>query len=191
MSKGIWILVVCVLMSVGGCATTSNFLANGDFELQMEQQKSPTDWYATVVPDTKDFVSFKWDDQVAHAGKRSVSIAIAPSHPDKRIAYNWTRTVPGCNAGGSYELSGWVKTENLHGPAWICIQLWNNAKSKMLGFATTQQDYPITGTSDWTKVRTVFTVPAGTAEVRIRAGIASPENNGGQAWFDDLRVREL
>lgn len=61
----------------------------------------------------------------------------------------------------------------------------------MLGFATTQKDHPITGTSDWTQVGTVFTVPAGTGEVRIRAGIATPENNGGQAWFDDLRVHEL
>ena len=60
----------------------------------------------------------------------------------------------------------------------------------MLGFATTQRDYPVSGTSDWTKVRTAFTVPEGTAEVRIRAGIAVPENIGGKVWFDDIDIRE-
>jgi len=191
MDKRTWLLVVCMSMLVGGCATPPNLLANGDFEPQTELQRTPTDWYATEVPDTKDFVSFKWDDQVAHTGKRSVSIKIAASHPDRPIAYNWTKVVPGCHVGKSYELSGWVRTENLPGTAWICVQCWNDARSEMLGFATTQKDHPITGTSDWTQVGTVFTVPAGTGEVRIRAGIATPENNGGQAWFDDLRVHEL
>jgi hypothetical protein len=47
------------------------------------------------------------------------------------------------------------------------------------------------GTSDWRQVGTVFTVPPGTAEVTIRAGICTPENRGGRVWFDDLAVREV
>jgi hypothetical protein len=93
--------------------------------------------------------------------------------------------------GKSYELSGWVRAESLSGPAWIVVQCWNDAKDEMLAFATTQKDYPIMGTSDWAQVKTVFNVAAGTAEVRIRAGIATPENRGGRVWFDDLRIREL
>jgi len=185
-------VVACIAMSVGGCGETPTLLTNGGFEPQSELQKSPADWYATEVPRTKEYVTFEWDDQVVHSGKRSVSIAIDESHPDGQvIAYNWTKTVPGCQEGKSYELSGWVRTENMTGPAWIVAQCWNEAKNEMLGFATTQKDYPITGTSDWTQVGTVFTVPAGTAEVRIRAGVAAPENNGGRAWFDDLSVREV
>jgi hypothetical protein len=47
------------------------------------------------------------------------------------------------------------------------------------------------GTSDWRQVGTVFTLPPGTAEVTIRAGICTPENRGGRVWFDDLAVREV
>ena len=194
MSKGMLILVameVCLLMYVGGCSTTPDLLANGGFEAHTELQRSPADWYATELPHTREFVSFEWDDQVVHTGKRSVSIAIVSSHPDEVIAYNWTKVVPACQVGNSYELSGWVRAENLSAPAWIVVQCWNDAKSEMLGFTTTQKDHPIMGTSDWTQVGIVFTVPAGTAAVRIRAGIATPENRGGRVWFDDLRVREL
>jgi hypothetical protein len=144
-----------------------------------------------VLPHTKEFVTFKWDDDVVHSGKCSVSIAIAASHPDEAIHYNWTKVVPACQVGKSYELSGWVRAENLTSPAFIVAQCWDGAKSKMLGFATTQRDYPVTGTSDWTQVATVFTVPDGTGEVRIRAGMSAPENRGGRVWFDDIRVREL
>jgi hypothetical protein len=194
MNKGMLILVAmvaCILMSVGGCSTKPDLLVNGGFEPQSALQKSIGDWYATELPRTKEFVSFEWDDQVVHTGKRSVSIAIAISHPDEVIAYNWTKAVPACQIGKSYELSGWIRTENLSDPAWIIVQFWNDAKNEMLGFATTKKDYPIMGTSDWTQVGTVFPVPAGTAEVRIRAGIAAPENRGGRVWFDDLRVHEL
>ena len=37
-------------------------------------------------------------------------------------------------------------------------------------------------------LKTDFTVPEDTKEVRIRIGISSPENNGGQVWFDDIKI---
>ena len=194
MSKKSLIVIafVVAVVVIGGCGSKpSELLVGGSFEPQSTFQKTPDDWYPTVLPHTKEFVDFEWDDQVAYAGNRSVSIAIDLSHPDEVIAYNWTKTIPGCEEGETYELSGWIKAEDLNGPAWICIQSWDEAKSKMLGFDTTQKDYPITGTTDWTQVGTVFTVPAGTAEVRIRAGIATPDNRGGRAWFDGLSVRHL
>jgi hypothetical protein len=52
-------------------------------------------------------------------------------------------------------------------------------------------DYPITGTFDWQKAGTVFTVPENTHEIIVRAGIAAPGNNGAQAWFDELHVKEV
>ncbi|RLE31342.1 MAG: hypothetical protein DRJ61_11490 [Acidobacteria bacterium] len=194
MSKGSSIALVVMsvfVVALGGCSKQPELLVGGGFESQSEFQKTPGDWYPTVLPRTKEFVDFAWDDQVAYTGKRSVSIAIDPSHPDEKIAYNWTNAVPGCEEGKTYELSGWIKAEDLNGPAWICIQSWDDTKSKMLGFETTQMDYPVTGTTDWTRVGTVFKVPVGTAEVRIRAGIATPENRGGRVWFDDLSVRSL
>jgi hypothetical protein len=179
-------------MSIAGCSTTlPNLVQNGDYESPAEYQTIPIDWHATEVPDTKEYTKFAWDDQIAHSGGHSVSIAIAPSHPEKQIAYNWYTVIRTCQIGKSYEMTGWVKTENLRSTAWICVQCWNDNKSEMLGFATTQRDYPILGNTDWAQVRTVFTVPDGTAEVCICAGIAAPDNNGGRAWFDGIGVREM
>lgn len=195
MNKGRMVLVAvaaCILMSVVGCGEVEeNLLIAGDFERETELQKSPEGWYATVVPQFKDFVSFEWDDKVAHSGNRSVSIAIDPSHPDDMIHYNWTKPVPACRVGGKYELSGWIKTKNLSDTAVIMLQFWNKEQDALAGHATTQFDYKVTGTSGWTKVGVVFTVPEETGSVRIRAGITAPSNRGGKAWFDDLRIVEI
>ena len=67
------------------------------------------------------------------------------------------------------------------------VQCWDE-NNKMVGFFTTQRTYQIQGTTNWTEVKTDFTVPEGTKEVRIRAGITSPENNGGKVWFDDIKI---
>ena len=184
-------IVGATVVATGGCSKPPELLFSDGYEMQSEFQRTPGDWFPTVVPRNKEFVDFEWDDQVAYAGNRSVSIAIDPSHPDEKIAYNWTKAIDGCEESKSYELSCWIKTENLNGPAWVCIQCWDKTKSEMLGFATTQRDHPITGTKDWTQVGTVFTVPVGTAEVRIRAGIATPDNRGGHVWFDGLQIRQL
>jgi hypothetical protein len=190
MNKEMLTLLACALMAVVCCSTKPELLAGGGFESKSTDETN-AGWFATELPNTMEFVSFEWDEQVVHSGERSISIAIDSSHPDEVIAYNWAKAVPACQAGRSYELRGWIRTENLSGPAWIAVQCWNDARDKMLGFTTTQKDYPITGTSDWTQVETVFTVPAGTSEILIRAGIATPENRGGRVWFDDLSVREL
>ncbi|HPF71255.1 MAG TPA: carbohydrate binding domain-containing protein [Candidatus Krumholzibacteria bacterium] len=184
-----------ILLFAGGALAAdepaANLLPGGDFEKHSPLERSPGDWYPTVVPRTEAYVDFSWDDKVAHGGKRSVSIAVDKDHPEDVIAYNWTSTVAGCEAGRRYELSGWVRAENLASPAWIVVQCWNDKRDTMLGFATTQKDYPVAGTTDWTEVGTTFVVPEGTAEVRVRAGAMAPANRGGRAWFDDLAIRAL
>jgi len=194
MNKTMWVLaagVACAQWVTAGCGPKQSLLANGGFERNEAQQMTPADWTPTVVQKTKEFVRFEWDDEVVHEGHRSVSIAIAPDHPDDVIHYNWVRSIPGCEAGKSYELTGWIKTENMTGPAWIVVQCWNDARDKMLAISNTAKDYPVKGTSDWTRVKLAIAVPDETSEVLVRAGVAAPENRGGRAWFDDIRVREL
>lgn len=184
-------LAACVLITVVGCGKEENLFLAGDFERETELQQSPEGWRTTIVPELKDFVSFEWDDQVAHSGERSVSFAIDAGHPDDKVHYNWNAAVPACKPGGKYRLSGWIKTENVSTTAVIMLQFWVERFTTMLGSATTQRDYSITGTTDWTKVEVVFTVPEGTGAVVIRAGMAAPDNRGGKAWFDDLRITEV
>jgi hypothetical protein len=185
------VLVVGILVCVGGCSSGPDLVANGDFELQATSDNKPEGWSEAYLSHTKDLVKFSWDDQVAHAGARSISIAIDAGHPDEVVNYNWTKAVPSCEVGKRYELTGWVRAENLNATAWIVIQCWNEAMDDLVALINTYENNPVTGTSDWTEVRTTFTVPEGTAEVRIRAGIATPENRGGRVWFDDISIREL
>jgi len=169
-----------------------NLLRNGSFEPVGDVEKSPAEWYATRIPATSAFVNFAWDDKVYHSGLRSVSISINKNHPvEQGIAYNWTQAITTFQAGKQYQLTGWVKTENLSGPAWICVQAWDSTDRNMIGFGTTQHDYPVSGTSDWTRIGTIFTVPVGTHDIVIRAGNQAPENNGGTVWYDDISFRAV
>ncbi len=175
-------LILCVSkISLG----QKNF--NGGFEIKSLLQNEPVSWFATRVSQTKDFVVFAWDSTEYHTGSHSVSIAIDSAHSQDIIAYNWTRTFDDFTIGKKYSLTGWIKTLNCKELAWIVVQCWDE-NYKMIGFSTTQQTYQIKGTTNWTEVKTDFTVPEGTKEVRIRAGIASPKNNGGKVWFDDIKI---
>jgi hypothetical protein len=160
---------------------------NGGFETKSLFKSEPVGWYATRLPQTKDFVVFAWDSTEHHSGSYSVSISIDPKHPQDEIAYNWTRTLDDFTIGKKYSISGWIKTLNCKETAWIVVQCWDDNK-KIIGFATNQHSHPVQGTTDWTLVKSELTVPEGTKEVRIRIGIASPKDNGGKVWFDDIKI---
>lgn len=176
------------IIIIFGCQSKSDlYNFNGGFENESKYNNEPSGWYATRVPKTSSFTHFALDSVIKHSGKYSVSIAIDSTHPQDKIVYNWTRTFEEFTINNKYSISGWVKTDNLLSPAFIVVQCWN-AEKKMIGFFTTQRDYQIKGTSDWVLVKTDFIVPESTKEVRIRAGIASPKNNGGKVWFDDIEI---
>lgn len=160
---------------------------NGGFEVKSPSKDEPAGWLATRIPQTKDFVEFVWDSTEYHSGTHSVSIAINSGHPQDTIAYNWTRTFADFAIGNKYSISGWIKAKDLKRTAWIVVQCWD-ADHKIIGFATSQRTHTVKGTTDWTQLKYDFTVPDGTIEVRVRAGISSPGNNGGKVWFDDIEV---
>ena len=179
--------LIITLLLIGSQITMGQNNFNGGFEIKSLLQNEPVGWFATRVPQTKDYVVFAWDSTIHHSGSYSVSIAIDSTHSQDIIAYNWTRTFVEFTIGEIYSISGWVKTKNLKKSAFIVVQCWDT-NSKMISFSTTQREYPIQGTNNWMLVKTDFTIPAGTKEVRVRAGISSPENNGGKVWFDDIKI---
>ena len=185
------VLVASSVFFLNGVQGEKLFLGSSGFESLSSLQKSPTGWHKTEVPKTKDYVEFIWDNETVYKEQMSVSIKISENHPEDVIAYNWYTDIQNWETGKLYELSCWVKGESLKGPVWICVQCWDEAMTKLINFASTQKDYPITGTFDWQKVGTVFSVPEKTHKVVVRAGIAAPGNNGGQAWFDELHIREV
>jgi hypothetical protein len=172
---------------------TSDGVENGGFEVKSPESGDPQGWYATRLPETMEHVEFGSDAEQAHEGDNSVFISIKKTHPEKHsggpIAYNWTQVIP-FEIGKTYELTGWVKTQDLKTPAFIVVQCWATSFENMALF-TTQREYKIIGSNDWTPVKVAYTVPSGTGEVRIRAGIRAPDNIGGKVWFDDIQVKLL
>ena len=126
--------------------------------------------------------------RVTHGGQRSVFVAIGDNHPDSPVHYNWMTESKGWQSGETYELLGWIKAENVNRPAFIMAQCWSADGKRILGGASTQTTFPVTGTTDWTRVSTRLTVPEGTSVVRIRAGLSSRDNLGAKAWFDDISL---
>lgn len=179
--------LLAVLMIIGCQVINGQDNFNGGFETKSLFKNEPVSWVATRLPQTKDFVVFEWDSTEHHSGKYSVSISINQNHPQDEVAYNWTRTLEELTIGKKYTISGWIKTQNCKETAWIVVQCWDDNK-KIIGFATNQHSHPVKGTTDWTLVKSELTVPEGTKEVRIRIGIASPKDNGGKVWFDDIKI---
>jgi beta-lactamase regulating signal transducer with metallopeptidase domain len=171
-------------------APAGSLLANGGFEESQDYSTDPEGWFATRWPKTPGHYLLSASKSLAHGGKRSVVVEIGDSHPDTRVDYNWTAVAKGWKAGETYELSGWIKTENVKQTAFIMAQFWSEegASKKMIGGATTQMTHPVKGTTDWTRVTTRLRVPEGTGEVRIRAGLSSQDNRGAKAWLDDISL---
>ena len=180
-------LIVTLGLDIGcrGTNNTSNF--NGGFEIKKGNLNEPQGWNATRVSQTKDYVIFSWDAAVKHSGEHSVSISIDSTHPNEIIDYNWVRSFPDFKINKKYSISGWIKTLNLKTTAFLVVQCWKDNKN-MAAFFTNEGKQPVTGTTDWKLVKYDFTVPEGTKEVLIRAGIAAPDNNGGKVWFDDIKI---
>jgi len=167
-----------------------SLLANGGFEESQEESNDPAAWFGTRVPMTAGHYLMAASKSVAHGGKRSVVVEIGESHPNLPVAYNWTAVAKDCKAGETYELSGWIKTENAKRPAFIMAQFWSEEgkNGKMIGGAGTEKEFPVKGTTDWTRVSTRLKVPEGTGVVRIRAGLSSQGNPGAKAWLDDISL---
>ncbi len=180
-------LTLSALIVIAG-TESSNVLRNGGFEIQATDHAGPYAWSATKVPQTKDFVTLAWDDQVFHTGTRSVSIAVQESHPDDQIDYNWNQAVLEYDPGETYEVTGWIEAHDLKSTAFIVVQCWDGAFTKMLGFSTTQHDHQVTGTTDWTQIKITISIPVETGRVMILAGIRGPDNRGGKVWFDDIQI---
>lgn len=172
--------------------TEDNLIRNGGFETFKEGDQWPKGWYSWHIGVKGDSVAYPCDDKIFHSGERSAGIFIDKNHPvDHDKEYKWTQKLIGWEAGARYEFTGWIKTTDLTGAAWIGALYADSSRTNLVEGKTSEIDYPITGTTDWTHVRAVFTVPPGTGEVLVRAVSAAPANGSGSVWFDDMQVKLL
>ncbi len=178
-----------ILVAIFSCSSTrTNDDINGGFENDSGRD-NPDGWFANNLPVTRKYAKLSVDNSTSHSGDKSILISISIHHPKETTIYNWIRRVDGLKVGEIYEMQGWIRAEKVKSSPFIEVQFWNS--SQIIGTASTAQGYLITGTKNWQRVNTIFSVPNGTSKVLIRAGISSYKNNGGKVWFDDIQIQNV
>jgi alpha-L-arabinofuranosidase len=117
----------------------------------------------------------RWSDHaLGRAGKPCLSIS---SEPGADAA--WTATVA-VRPNAFYKLSGWIKTKNVRGATGALLNIQNMQEVRTEA---------VQGTSDWTKVSTVFRSTA-TTPLEINCLFGGWGSSAGEAWYDDVRLEE-
>lgn len=187
------VLVALAVLAVPAGAGKPKLPVNGGFETQDPDVPGyPYGWFATILPDYADYVTFAYDTEVFHSGQRSVRIAVHADHPAEVIDYNWGQQVERLQGGRTYRLTAFVRTENVETSPVLFLGFYD-VQGNFLAAATTGDDprNEVVGTSGWTRVRTTFTVPEAASAAILRAVLRTTGNRGAQAWFDDVKIKAL
>ena len=131
------------------------------------------------------------DVEKAYIGQRTARVnatsAIAATD-GAGFRYTFTRTDTGPFTDGDYVFSGYIKTENLQGSAFLQAHVTAGGNTTVhtspLVFDTTDQAVE----NGWRRVDTRFYVPANATTVELRAGLA--QTSVGTAYFDCLQLEK-
>ena len=163
------------------------FSTNNTFETQF----GGTDWQYAWWKSSYDCTM---DAEVGHDGAGSVKIEKNTSGEASwytegvwGFPYSFDKV-----QGKTYRISGYIKTENVVGEAYICNIQYQHATPDD---NTVTRSEALTGTSDWTYVSFTFT-----AQEREQANgniqrcidhFFLTLNGSGTVWFDDVRIEEV
>lgn len=158
-----------------------NFAPNASFELDRDRDGSPDGWrgYAYDSP-----AQLAWDNTTAHDGARSLRISqtLGPGDTSdwKRHSGRWVSAAFPAQPASRYELSVWIKTEDVTGRA--------NAHLAWQRGGTWLSETPtpaVSGTHDWQQVSVTAQAPNEADSLVISLNLSRSK---GTAWFDQVRV---
>jgi len=171
-------LAAICLVSLGAAAQDlpeeTNLVENPGFE-DLDANGRPAGWQA-------DPAVYSVVESPAHSGSR----ALQYENTDAGRYVLCSCPVP-FEVDRAFEVSGWVKTENIVGDdtgATLCIQ-WYDADTKWLG-----GHFPagFKGTTDWQQLHSISgRVPEGAASCEVVCYVR--QRMTGKAWFDDIELK--
>jgi hypothetical protein len=144
--------------------------------------KIPEKW--TKYLSDPDKVKISIDSSSSHSGRNSLLI----ENKDFCSSTIFLNKVS-LKVGNIYRLKGWIKTEKVYSDSESRYPTSLPACLSMHSFPFTNHSPTVGGTSDWTKVETIFIATKSCDFVKINLGM-----NGkgiGKAWFDDIVVEEV
>lgn len=145
---------------------------------------TPSNWYNWT--DDPSGV-FTWDSSLYHSGNKSLKITI--NTYGKLGA--WYQDISGITAGKEYEVSYWMKTQNIanadfSGKGTFVTLVFKDSGGKTISEANGLVF--VKGTNEWNYYHFITIAPANTASVSIQPRVWGTT---GTAWFDDIKLQEL
>ena len=154
-----------------GVATGEDLLKNAGFE-NAADSGAPADWNGPASVYSRDTAVHRSGDASLKYVNADPAVYVLCSQP----------VAP--EQGKMYEISAWVKTENIAGEesgATLCVE-WYDAAGKWAGGCFPQG---VKGTSDWTLVKGITSrIPAEAATCSISCYVR--QGMTGTAWWDDV-----
>ncbi len=125
------------------------------------------------------------DSSVLHAGRKSLRIEPAASAPDAAVRF----APVGLTIGKSYELSGWVRTENLEVRDLGRSPIATGAALSMASMPYDVHSASLGGTQPWTRLTLRFVASRAKDEILLTVGDGGAFN--GKAWFAGVSLDDV
>jgi hypothetical protein len=125
------------------------------------------------------------DAAVLHDGKRSLRVERAASAPD---AAAQSKPVP-LTIGKRYELSGWVRTQELSVADSARTPIGSGAALSMASMPFDVHSASLGGTQPWTRLVLRFTATRGQDQILLLAGNGGSVH--GKAWFEGVSIEDV
>jgi hypothetical protein len=163
-------LILCLSAALAANAATPLF--TGSFD---KPNGSWTAFHGSAAPDAN----------VLHSGNKSLRVEAAAGAPDARVS---SAAIP-LTIGKRYELSGWVRTEELSVSDVERTPITSGAALAMASMPFDVHSASLADTHPWTRLTLRFTATRAQDHILLMAG-----NGGvlrGKAWFEGVSLEEV
>jgi len=155
-------------------AQSANMIANGGYEQATNGQ--PTGWSAKNYTGTSEVAL---DTAVFHGGAQALRLRAAAT------ARTGVLQFVGVSANSFYELSQWIKTDNIQSSDLGVTMRVQFFDGNFVQLGSAQYIGSVKGTTNWTQIKGALLTPVGATRIAIEHFIW---NASGTVWFDDAAL---
>jgi hypothetical protein len=155
-------------------------------EYDFSEAPAPSEWHAWAEPDTG--ADCHWDGDTGKTRRGSLKINVSGD----TIGWpHWSRTVTAVRPFETWQITAFVKTENVGDGHGAYIGLVCPAPGTTGGRETDRlaqaDSSPVTGTREWAAIIEKIIVPPGAAQINVLLLL----HGRGTAWFDDVKIERV
>jgi len=177
------IALICALFVVSGTCYAGDLAYTTGFE-NKKTEDTPEGWTKKVYRGTS--AKFVFDADTKHEGQYSYQIKIKP--PGGSVLLYPENKVEGIIPGKKYELSLWIKAENLgYSPNFIApatrLNFWPD---RIAPVPTLDLMYEMKGQKGWKNIKLNATAPASAQKLTLDFLLTK-----GTVWLDDVQIKTI